>query len=104
MYQRSTVPCSFCPSANDPAPMEDAAPPPPPRQRRRTSRRPARDAVETMTDDPDTDSSSDSSADPVTDRCLLNLSVKDLNRKLQGLPKSEIIKMKQKRRTLKNRG
>ncbi len=40
----------------------------------------------------------------VSDRNLLHLSVKDLNRRLQGLPKSEIAKMKQKRRTLKNRG
>jgi len=38
----------------------------------------------------------------VSDDSLLNLSVKDLNRRLQGLPKSEVAKVKRKRRTLKN--
>ena len=40
----------------------------------------------------------------LNDRKLLKLSVKDLNKKLQGLPKSQVIRVKQKRRTLKNRG
>ncbi len=35
---------------------------------------------------------------------LTDLPVKELNRKLQGLPKDEIQKIKRKRRTLKNRG
>ena len=35
---------------------------------------------------------------------LAQLSVKDLNKKLQHLPRDEIRKIKEKRRTLKNRG
>ena len=38
------------------------------------------------------------------DEALLELSVKDLNRRLQGLPKAKVAAIKQKRRTLKNRG
>ncbi len=45
-----------------------------------------------------------SSSLSVTDSCLLKLSVKDLNRRLQGLPKSQVAEVKRKRRTLKNRG
>ena len=51
------------------------------------------------------DASGGSDDDDVPDdSSLLNLTVKDLNRRLQGLPKSEVAKMKRKRRTLKNRG
>ena len=38
------------------------------------------------------------------DADLLQLSVKDLNRRLQGMPKAQVVRVKQKRRTLKNRG
>lgn len=40
----------------------------------------------------------------VTDDQLLNLSVKDLNSQVKGLPKDFVKKIKQRRRTLKNRG
>lgn len=40
----------------------------------------------------------------VTDEELINVSVRDLNRKLKNLPKEEKAKLKQRRRLLKNRG
>lgn len=40
----------------------------------------------------------------VTDDQLLKLSVKDLNSQMKGLPKDFVKKIKQRRRTLKNRG
>ncbi|XP_031623647.1 transcription factor MafB [Contarinia nasturtii] len=52
-------------------------------------------------------SGSQSSQNPdkvIADELLTTLSVRELNKRLHGCPREEIAKLKQKRRTLKNRG
>ncbi|CAG2114808.1 unnamed protein product [Medioppia subpectinata] len=44
------------------------------------------------------------SGDNLNDEQLINLTVRELNKKLHGFPREDVVKMKQKRRTLKNRG
>ncbi|KAJ8880436.1 hypothetical protein PR048_016905 [Dryococelus australis] len=43
-------------------------------------------------------------AQALTDDVLLSMSMRELNRKLRPLPREEIVRIKQKRRMLKNRG
>lgn len=49
-------------------------------------------------------SKTDSDTQTLEDEELVALPVRELNRRLQGLPKEDVQKLKQKRRTLKNRG
>lgn len=42
--------------------------------------------------------------DMLDDESLIHLTVRELNKRLHGFPREEVVRMKQKRRTLKNRG
>lgn len=43
-------------------------------------------------------------SDMINDDLLMSLSVRELNKRLHGCPRDEVVRLKQKRRTLKNRG
>ena len=43
-------------------------------------------------------------SDLIPDETLAQLSVKELNKRVQNLPRDDIVALKQRRRTLKNRG
>ncbi|XP_050100685.1 homeotic protein female sterile [Anopheles aquasalis] len=45
-----------------------------------------------------------SSEDLINDELLMTLSVRELNKRLHGCPRDQVVRLKQKRRTLKNRG
>jgi hypothetical protein len=45
-----------------------------------------------------------SADDIVNDELLMSLTVRELNKRLHGYPREEVVRLKQKRRTLKNRG
>lgn len=43
-------------------------------------------------------------SDLIPDETLQHLTVKELNKRVQNLPRDEVVALKQRRRTLKNRG
>lgn len=47
---------------------------------------------------------SSGSSDKIGDELLTSLTVRELNKRLHGCPREEVVRLKQKRRTLKNRG
>ncbi|XP_065578256.1 transcription factor MafA-like isoform X2 [Artemia franciscana] len=44
------------------------------------------------------------SVDYIDDELLVTLTVRELNKRLHGFPREDVVRLKQKRRTLKNRG
>lgn len=47
---------------------------------------------------------SSAGSDKIGDELLTSLTVRELNKRLNGCPREEVVRLKQKRRTLKNRG
>jgi len=43
-------------------------------------------------------------ADMIPDETLAKLTVKELNKRVQNFPREDVVALKQRRRTLKNRG
>ncbi|XP_039279529.1 transcription factor MafB [Nilaparvata lugens] len=57
-----------------------------------------------MSNQPTTRSGRHHAVDAISDKELVHLTVRDLNKRLHGYPRDVVVRLKQKRRTLKNRG
>lgn len=61
-------------------------------------------AMSPMSNSASSRSNQHSADDIIDDKLLMCLSVRELNKRLHGYPREDVVRLKQKRRTLKNRG